>query len=233
MQMNPEQFLVAEAGRRGETDYRFSWGTYIGWTILTLGIFSVYATYKLVERRREHVKRRLAFSSYLWHSLAARADAAGRRAEVQEALDNMSRIHAQIESYDRVNRRDPALWTILRIAAGPVGAYINHFLNRDIRFLDTWETSLAQNTDWIMQKLGFVSSIPVRARHAPERSTALYVLLSILTVGLFTIYWRYTVMSDGNIHFDEDDHMENAILRGLGLSTGTAQPLPPMAPPAY
>lgn len=231
--MNPEQFLVAEAGRRNETDYRFNWGTYVGWTILTLGIFSHYATYKLIERRREHAARRLAFSSYLWHALAARADAVGRRGEVQEALDNLSRIHAQIESYERSNKRDAALWTILRFLAGPAGFFINHFLHADFRFLDTWETSMGQNVEWILQKLGFPAAIPPRSRQVEERSTPVYVVLSIITFGLFAVYWRYAVMKDGNMHFDEDDQMENAILRSLGLAgagPAGAVPPPPIAP---
>src|ERR1051325_3559485 len=98
--MSPESFLVAEAGRRRDTDYRFAWGTYFGWTILSIGVYSHWATHKLIERRNAHVARRLAFSSYLWHTLAGRADALGRRADVQEGLDNLARIHAQIESYE-------------------------------------------------------------------------------------------------------------------------------------
>lgn len=231
MSMDPEQFLIAEAGRRGETDYRFKWLSYIGWTILTFGVYSHYATYKLVERRREHVKRRLAFSSYLWHTLAARADATGKRAEVQEGLDHLSRIHAQIESYERKNKRDPALWTILRFVASPAGAYVNHFLNADLRFLDTWESSLSQNVEWALQRLGYVAAIPARTRQVPARSTGLYVFLSIITIGLFTIWWRYAVMQDGNQHFDEDDAMENAILRGMGIAgQQMTPPPPPMAP---
>ncbi|MGH2829245.1 MAG: DUF4234 domain-containing protein [Actinomycetota bacterium] len=228
--MNPEQFLLAEAGRRGETDYRFSWGTYIGWNLLTFGIYSHYATYKLVERRREHAQRRLAFSSYLWHALAARADSLGRRAEVQEGLDHLSRIHAQIESYERKNKRDPALWTILRFVAAPVGAYVNHFLNADFRFLDTWESSFSQNVEWVLQRLGLPAGLPARTRQTPVRSTAVYVLLTIVTLGLFAIWWRYAMMKDGNDHFDEDDAVENAILRGMGIAGHSAAPPPPMAP---
>lgn len=230
--MSPEQFLVAEAGRRGETDYRFSWPTYFGWSVLTLGIFGHYATYKLVERRREHVKRRLAFSSYLWHTLAARADAAGRRSAVQEALDNLSRIHAQIEAYERRNRRDPAMWTLLRIVSGSfffaAGAYVNHFLNQDLRFLDTWEASFAQNVEWILQQLGYTVGIPARSREVPERNTWLFVFLSVATAGLFSVWWRRATMIDGNAHFDADDQMEDAILRSLGIAGS-----PSSSPPAY
>lgn len=245
-QLSPEQFLVAEASSRAGTDYRFSWGSYFGWTILTIGFYRYYGTYKLVERRTRHVQRRLAFSSYLWHTLAGRADSMGRRAEVQEGLDNLSRIHAQIEAYERTHRREPVLWMLLHLGLWLflylgfiIGFIFNHFLNADFRFLETWEHSFGQNVEWIMRRLGYDVRMPERNQFGlepvPERSTALYVVLSIITLGLFAIYWRYTLMIDGNAHFDADDQMEDTILAGLGLTTGgygfgpqrTLMPMPP------
>jgi uncharacterized protein DUF4234 len=246
-QLSPEQFLVAEAGSRAQTDYRFSWGTYFGWNLLTLGCYRYYGTYRLVERRQRHVQRRLAFSSYLWHTLAGRADAAGRRAEVQEGLDNLSRIHAQIETYERTNKREPILWLLLQIFLnlwGIITFIMNHLLHTDYRFLETWENSFGQNVEWVMRRLGYDVQLPPRNQFGmepvPRRSTALYVVLSIITVGLFAIYWRYTLMADGNMHFDADDRIEDAILGGLGLTTGgygfgpqpISVPPPQAAPPA-
>jgi hypothetical protein len=278
--VNPEEGLGYEAARRHDTDYRHRWGSYFGWNLLTLGFvftfgggYSHFATYRLIERRRAHAARRLAFSAYLWHSLAGRADAAGRRPEVQDGLDNLSRIHAQIEEYERRNKRNPALWTALRAAARlvwfagvvlitsalpdrpggivtnralldagaalgtagffgsvAVGAFVNAFLHADLRFLETWETSLAENAGWVSARLGG-STVPARALSVPKRSTLLYMFLTAITVGLFSIFWRYTLMDDGNRHFDEDDRMEDAILGGLGLARTRTPAIPP-APPA-
>lgn len=230
-----EQLLGAEVARRDATDYRFNWGTYFGWTFLSAGVYSHYATYRLVQRRDEHAKRRLAFQSYLWHLLNARAEAAGRRAEVAEGLDNLSRIHSQIEAFERVNRREPILWLLLRIVLSPVGGYINHFLNRDLRFYDEWESAFFANVEWIMQRLGIPVSVPRRTTPVPLRTTLGYVILTIASIGLFSIYWRYTVMTDGNAHFDDDAAAEDAILRALGITPpppglGTMPPAPP--PPA-
>ncbi|HEX9694824.1 MAG TPA: hypothetical protein VGB64_00755, partial [Actinomycetota bacterium] len=197
MAASPEQFLASSVRSRPEIDYRFSWGTYIGWTILTFGIYSHYATYRMVERRTEHGKRRLAFSAYLWQVLAARADAAGKRELVQPGLDNLSRVHAEIESHERRNKREPALWAVLRFIVSVVGAYVNHFLNKDFRYLETWEASLAENAEWVMQRLDMPVAIPKAAHRTPDRSTGLYVTLSIVTFGLFTIWWRYALMKDG------------------------------------
>jgi len=248
-QANYEQYLVAEARRRGETDYRYNYWSYLGWNILTFSIYSYYATYKLVERRTKHAERRLAFLSYFWHTLNARAEAAGKKAEVAEGLDNLSRIYQQIDAFERRNKREPILWMVLRLVFGVVGAYINHFLNNDFMFLDEWESSYAANAEWVMQRLGYSVSIPKRAKPVRDRSTGLYVFLVIITFGLWSMVWRAQVMADGNDHFDDDDAMEDALLRALGIDASQAQsgwvnppgtpgisegpgdpPVPPMSP---
>src|SRR2546425_3078913 len=96
-QLTYDQFVLAEVRRRQDTDYRFSFWTYLGWTIITFGIYSAYGTYRLVLRRSEHAQRRLAFQSYLWHALNAKAESGGRREEITEGLDNLSRIYAQMD----------------------------------------------------------------------------------------------------------------------------------------
>jgi hypothetical protein len=229
-----EQLALAEVQRRDDTDYRFSFWSYLGWTILTFGIYSHFGTYKLVERRHLHAQRRLAFQSYWWHALNARAEASGRRGEVAEGLDNLSRIYQQVEAFERRNKREPVLWMLLRLVFTPVGAYINHFLNKDLRFYDEWESSFAANAEWVMSRLGLTVSVPKRRQPVPDRSTGLYVFLSIITVGIFSLYWRYTVMEDGNNHFTDDAAMEDALVGAIGIAPITAPQLggqPPLPPP--
>ena len=232
-QLTYEQFLVAEVRRRNETDYRFNYWTYLGWTILTFSYYGHYATYRLVQRRQEHARRRLAFMSYFWHTLNQRAEESGRRAEVAEGLDNLSRIYQQIDAYELRNKREPVLWMILRLIIGFVGAYINHFLNKDLVFLDEWETSYAQNAEWVMQKLGMNVTVPKRSKPVQNRSTGLYVFLVIITFGIFSLVWRYQTMMDGNGHFDDDAAIEDALLRGLGIDANAVPTwggAPPSAP---
>jgi hypothetical protein len=244
-QVSYEQYVVAEARRRDETDYRFNYWSYLGWNVLTIGVYSYYATYKLIERRTKHAERRLAFLSYFWHTLNARAEAAGKKAEVSEGLDNLSRIYQQIEAFERRNKREAILWTVLRLVFSPVGAYVNHFLNKDLIFFDEWESSYAANAEWVMQRIGSPVSIPKRAKPVPNRSTGLYVFLVIITLGLWSMVWRAQTMADGNDHFDSDDAIEDALLRALGLdqqmmpggwvnppgTPGTAGPAGPGVPP--
>ncbi|HVL90673.1 MAG TPA: hypothetical protein VM841_10620 [Actinomycetota bacterium] len=274
MSMSPEQFLLAEIGRRDATDYRFRWGTYFGWAVLTGGLYSIYGTLKLVERRVDHVRRRLAVSTSLWHALAAKADSLRVRGDVQEGLDNLSRIHAQIETYERKNRRNAQTTAAVRavllfatfagiamfsalydpdlgvagqpdlVAVGSLifdagvigllvhGAITNAALHRDFNFLDTWETSWAENVEWVMYRLGMAPSFPARPPQ-PTRSTATYVLLTVFSLGVFSILWRASLMGDGNRHFDHDDEVEDAILAAMDLRGSPApQTGLPVLPPS-
>ncbi|MGH2727975.1 MAG: DUF4234 domain-containing protein [Actinomycetota bacterium] len=256
------QQALAEIQRRDETDYLFNWPTYFGWNILTLGlVYTHVATYRLIARRREHVARRLRLFSYLWYALAERADEVGRRAEVQEGLDNLARIHTQIESYEKAHAQDPKMWAIIRaivrigyvlavvwissrvdesgdipdatsfdqivaivffvcaFGSIAVGTFINNFLHNDFRFLDAWERSYGENVLWVFGRLGpdlpTPSPTPSGREAVPKRNTALYLVLSIVTIGLFGIFWRYTLMADGNAHFHSDATMEDVIAHGL------------------
>lgn len=268
---------LAEIERRNETDYLFSWPTYVGWNIVTLGlVYTHIATYRLIARRRDHAARRLRLFSYLWHALAQRADELNRRAEVQEGLDNLARIHSQIQSYEATHAPDPRLWAFLRaglwtalavstwifasrlneageivqgdgvaefaavvylasaVGSIAVGTFINHFLHHDFRFLDTWERSYGENVIWVLGRLGTElptpSHTPSGREAVPHRSTALLLVLSILTAGLFSIFWRYTLMADGNAHFRSDATMEDVIASGLRGTSAWGAVLPPPLP---
>lgn len=229
-QQSHELALAREAMRRERTDYRFSYWTYFWWTVITLHIYSYYGLYRLIQRRTEHAARRLAFLSYLWHVLDARAEAAGKRDEVAEGMDNLSRIYATLQEYEQTHRRDPVLFLALRVgalilfipAAWIVGAVTNVFLNEDLRFYDEWESSYFANVEWIIQRLGYPVTMPRRVKPVPHRGVVLYVLVSVVTLGLLTIYWRYAMIRDGNGHFEDDAAAEDAILTALDVRTSAA-----------
>ncbi|MFQ5950797.1 MAG: DUF4234 domain-containing protein, partial [Candidatus Geothermarchaeales archaeon] len=54
-----------------------------------------------------------------------------------------------------------------------------------------------------------------RDRPMPERSVVLYLVLSIVTLGIFGIYWLYTLIDDPNLHFRHHIHTEDDALGAL------------------
>ena len=49
----------------------------------------------------------------------------------------------------------------------------------------------------------------------PDRNTIMYFVLTVLTLGLFEIYWLYTLINDPNEHFREHRIIEAKILEAL------------------
>ncbi len=52
----------------------------------------------------------------------------------------------------------------------------------------------------------------------PDRNFWLYLLFSVLTLGLFSIWWLYVIFRDGNVHTQNDAFMEDQLLNALRLA---------------
>ncbi len=57
--------------------------------------------------------------------------------------------------------------------------------------------------------------MPIPEKPLKERSVMLYVGLTIVTFGLFAIYWLYVLIMDPNSHFEHQHRTEDAILAAL------------------
>lgn len=85
------------------------------------------------------------------------------------------------------------------IAACVLIFYILHVLNRDLTVLEYCEDAVSV----ALRTLGKI--VPERRYRVPRRSTALYVVLSLITLGLFILYWVYAVIfKDYPRHLYED-----------------------------
>jgi len=69
-----------------------------------------------------------------------------------------------------------------------------------------------------LSKIGI--SLPRETYRIPQRSFALYFILTIITLGIFGIYWEYVLFKDFNDHFEDHRIWEEALstaLASLGL----------------
>jgi len=48
-----------------------------------------------------------------------------------------------------------------------------------------------------------------------ERSMMLYAVLTVITFGLFGIYWLYVLIDDPNKHFVRQEAVEDALKKAL------------------
>jgi len=106
------------------------------------------------------------------------------------------------------------LWVILTLVFQPVLLYVAYFLGRDFYRHERREDGVWEDITRAMDTLGIPVSVR-RDRPMPERSFVLYFVLSIVTLGLFTIYWLYTLIEDPNLHFRNHIRIEDDVLAAL------------------
>jgi hypothetical protein len=187
--------------------------------ILTLYVFaliSIYAVqivnalafYFLIDRRNRHFKRQqLLFDAVPKYLLALKSFAShesiGRLAEV--AADSM------FEEQDR-----PAgLWAILSIFATPVvGLIVAYDLTQDLRKHEERQSAYQHTLSSALEDAG-VAHLPIASLNPHKRDPIVYIVLTVITAGLFWIYWFYTLLKDYNEHFIDQAALEDQLLASL------------------
>jgi len=185
-------------------------------TLYMFGLISIYAVqivnalafYFLIDRRSRHFKRQqLLFDAVPKYLSASKNFASheniGRLAELSE--DSM------FEEQDR-----PAgLWAILSIFATPiVGLIVAYDLTQDLRRHEERQSAYQQTLSSALEEAGIVH-LPFASLKPHRRDPIVYIVLTVITAGLFWIYWFYTMLKDYNEHFTEQAALEDQLLASL------------------
>jgi hypothetical protein len=206
--------------RRNESDYIFDFWTAFGWTVLTCGVYGIYIVYQLVRRSRDHNLRRFelldAANAVAWE----RANAQGLADDLRP---NFERVAGHLDGLRRLSHefRDPSIWTVLGVISYLVGAFtvveIVAFvlLDGDLVKHDYDEGGAENELAYIYGRLGLTVDAPDPGRlHHPHNYVG-RILASVFTCGIYTLWWMYDVMEDGNRHFTENWAWEDSLARAL------------------
>lgn len=211
--------VEADIRRRADTDRQISFSNVVAaWivlAILTFGIgAAVYAYvifYRLVDRRNQHF---------------------GRQQSLYRNVVRVLREHAEDRNDDRLlatvgrtegvlndvvvaeGDRNPWLWAIILpiVTFGIASYYMLWFLMTDYR-----EHYLRQRelVDLLSEGLRLATGKNVAIADeslVPDRNFWIYLLLTIVTFGLFGIYWLYTLLEDPNKHFARQAFAEDQMV---------------------
>ena len=213
--------------------------------ILNIGI--AYVIYRLVQRRNAHFARQYL----LYEDLANAAEELVTKKGVQEnasiGLDNLARIAKEARVYE--TEKSAALWVMLTLAgtslpsatllAAPTGTgllpllavlYVYYFLMKDFYKHERREDQFIRDLLGALAISGLSVSLPYRNPPLPERSFALYVVLSVVTIGFFWVYWVYVLLNDPNNHFRQQMLIEDTIMAQLSAPAMAPTPIPSTLP---
>jgi amino acid transporter len=195
--------------RRNETDYIAKFWSALGWGILTFGIFYLYMFYQLIRRLKDHSGRRLdeldAANAYAW-------EVAGRRGLQEELRPNFERASAGIENLRRLGTelRDPGTWLIIYLVASwltYIGGIVVFFLvycglDSELVKHDSAEGGIEAELSTIYGRLGQPIPQPDPARVKGPDNYAARIIVTIITFGIYGLWWTYNLMNEPNQHFE-------------------------------
>ncbi len=168
---------------------------------ITATAINVYVVYKWVWRRNEHFKRqRLLFTSVKDY-LKSKGFEVGR-------LESIC-MEMEVEE----GEKNAVLWALAQFIpyiGGILLIYVYHFLNKDFYRHEKREDFFLSTLSSLIPNFNYV-----RYSEIPDRSTILYLILSIVTFGIFTLYWVYTLTKDPNEHFFEHRRWEDRLVEVL------------------
>jgi len=204
-----ERFRLAWQ-RRPETDYIFDFWTALGWSVLTCGVYGLYVVYQLVRRSREHNRRRLelleAATALAWQ----RTQEAGLADELRPRFEHLSGELATLRQLT-ADFRDPAAWVVLAAISGIASVVAAILLDTDLVRHEAAERAIEQDLAEVFARLGTPVELPPAGPPKQRHNDVGRIVALVFSLGVYGLWWEYDLMTEGNRHFVDDAHREDAL----------------------
>jgi hypothetical protein len=185
--------------------------TLIGLVGLINVAVSIVFLYFLVNRRWTHFKRQ----KFIYDDIIAAIGSLPKPDEtdvdvISSSLERTIR-EARAEEIDK----SAILWSILSAFIPFVQLYVYYFLMNDFYRHEKREDGFWTDTSKALNTLGVNFSVPRRIEAMPHRNFVQYLILLIVTVGLFGVYWIFVLIKYPNEHFKYHIETENLLISSL------------------
>jgi hypothetical protein len=180
---------------------------------LILQLFLAYFFYLLIRRRNLHFGRQQRFFSDLVSVL--REASLKKGVSIEALLGSVEGVNRQAQLEEK--EKSALLWSILLIVPLVdviVFFYNLYFLTEGFYRHERREDILLSDIERALSGLGLQVFFQ-RPVQIPSRNFILYFIATILTLGVFTLYWEYALIKDPNEHFLYHTIFEDSILKQL------------------
>jgi len=185
---------------------------FLGFGSLALGLvadlFNMALLVKLINRRNSHFRRQKLLLKDVFNVIK---ELSGRRGvDISVPLASGERTLQEAE----MNEPEIGLakWVILSVLLGIPTLYVNYFLMKDFYRHERREDIILEEVNNALDALGNRMPSLKRVESMPNRSFAVYLILSILSAGIFGFYWMYVLLKDPNEHFKHHVLFEDQLL---------------------
>jgi H+/Cl- antiporter ClcA len=179
--------------------------------VLVSFVADIILIYKLARRRNSHFKRQI----FLFEDVMAAVKAIAMKKGVDVEVGLVSGDRTVREAKAEETEKSAVLWAILSVITGIAVFYVWYFLMKDFYKHERREDGFWEDASKTLDKCGVKFSVPRRMETLQDRSFALYFILTLVTLGLFGIYWVYVLLKDPNEHFRYHVQVEDQLLTAL------------------
>ena len=203
--------------QRVTADWTTDPSTAIILTIVTCGIYGWFVIYKLMERRDLHLARMANVVNTSVALVKEKAQIAGKSELISQELAQLDM--AQREMYEQSRERGAVLWLVLGFVTMGICTIIGYyFIMDDFARHDQLEAQYFTLMSSILAKLGLSAQQSQAAPTIPDRNFVTFLLLSIVTCGIYGFYWIYVMILDGNNHVEAQVQWEDYIYSALAAA---------------
>jgi Domain of unknown function (DUF4234) len=223
------EYHVAE---RANTDFITDPGKAVILSIITCGIYGLYIVYKLVQRRDQHFRRMADVVEDSFQLLKEKAE--GREDLIADELNQLDQIRMRMRTMSA--EQGAAIWLLICISTSwvfggflfvSIGDYILYYvLMKDYSEHDAIEARFFTLMSSSFARLGLAAEPGEAQRNVPERDYTKFLIWSIVTCGIYGLYWMYVMIKDFNEHFMMQVPWEDFILQALQYEVPQAAPSP-------
>ena len=168
--------------------------------------FGALGIYFMIDRRNRHFIRQQLLFSTIGRYLASKVPRS----------ENISQLNYLTE--DSVYAEQPksaGIWALLYLFITAITALvISYSLTQDMRKHDELQSRYQALLAPSLVEAGFQEP-NFKPYKSHNRDSALFIILTAITGGLFWIYWYYILLKDYNDHFAEQAKFEEQILKTL------------------
>lgn len=186
-------------------------GTFLGISWFTSIFVGLIVPYFLVNRRKTHFNRQKLLCESLISSIESVAQT--KEIDVQDNLKSLQK-NVQEANSDKTDK-NPILWAFLSAFIPFLSLYVFYFLMSDFYKHEHLENSFWQQSSSTLNQLEINFSVQQRTGPMPNRSFVLYLILTIVTMGLFGAYWLFVLLKDPNQHFAYHKKVETQLLAAI------------------
>jgi hypothetical protein len=164
-----------------------------------------------MRRDRDHLRRRYELLDAANADAWERVDQRGLADELRPAFERIA-TSLDVMRRQTFEFRDPAIWLVITLLGQNLAFIVGWiFIDQDFDKHDRAEGAIEAELAAIYARLGATLPAPDPSRVKGKHDYPARIVVTILTCGVYSLWWLYDMQVDGNRHVESNWPFEDAL----------------------